>query len=267
LSTQLPSRVQAFPISYFTTLQQKYENVKLIHVLRHAEGYHNVNREYHDMKHLDASLTPTGREQCRTLAFTSQDGMLSSNSIDLLVTSTLTRCIQTALLCFPSIGPVIAQESIRETVNYACDRRRPTSVLREEFPTVDWSDVIDEEDAIWNAYEERLGSDWKSHRESGELYRIADRGRHFLAWLSQRSEKNVVVCSHSAFLRCFFNWGQIGGVPFLKTQFLDDREESLRKIDIPLLTYCGDQEFEMHMRSDYKNCELRSFVLVFDSIM
>jgi broad specificity phosphatase PhoE len=258
------SRVRAFPISELVTLQEKYEHVKLIHVLRHAEGYHNVNREYHDIKHLDACLTPKGREQCQMLGLNSQDKLTPTDSVDLMVTSTLTRCIQTALLCFPTVSHVVAQDCIRETVNYFCDSRRPTSILQQEFPAIDFSEVLDEADVIWNTYEQRLGSHWKSHRESGELYRVAERGRFFLFWLSQRLEKNVIICSHSAFLRCFFNWGQIGGVPMKKAQFLDDRDESLRETEFPLFTYCADKEFEKYMRSDYKNCELRSFVLVFD---
>ena len=36
-------------------------------------------------------------------------------------------------------------------------------------------------------------------------YHVAERGREFLQWLSTRDEKTIVVVTHSAFLRHFFN--------------------------------------------------------------
>jgi broad specificity phosphatase PhoE len=82
------------------------------------------------MQHFDAALTPYGIEQCEALALKSS--LLSK--VDLLVTSPLTRCIQTASIGFPTQQqagvPFIALESVRETVNFSCDRRC-VLVLRE----------------------------------------------------------------------------------------------------------------------------------------
>ena len=102
----------------------------------------------------------------------------------------------------------------------------------------------------------------------------------------------VIICTHSAFLRCILNWSQEGGVPKLMPQVLDTRsdEEKSRCPNMrPLFEYCyypkkkatkktegeaadhdsSDEsqkekhvEFETIMRSDYDNCELRSFCLV-----
>lgn len=72
---------------------------------------------------LDAVLTPFGLEQCGALAKLTA-GLAG---VELLVTSPLRRCVQTALHGFqPHIDrgvPLIALESVRETVNFTCDRR------------------------------------------------------------------------------------------------------------------------------------------------
>ena len=113
-------------------------NVKVLHLIRHAEGHHNVNQEYRDIRNMDASLTPKGIEQCRQLSQRIQQAAASAASCplsdlagntDLIVTSPLTRCIQTTLMALDSVihtrrPPIVAHESIRETVNYNCDRRR-----------------------------------------------------------------------------------------------------------------------------------------------
>jgi broad specificity phosphatase PhoE len=260
VSMTIKTSAYIYPLSQLTALRPKHKTVKTVHFIRHAEGYHNVNNQYRDIINLDARLTPKGVAQCEAFA---SERALPPHSVDLIVTSSMTRCIQTALLCFPDRNaPVLAHESIRETVNYACDRRRPLSQIRQEFPSVDFSNVEHEDDAIWNEYMARVGHNWDAHRESAELYRVADRGRTFLAWLSQRSEANIVVCTHSAFLRCILSWGHEGGVQSIMDQTLDDRQAP--GPDVPVLGYCGDNNFERQMRADYDNCEMRSFAIVFD---
>jgi broad specificity phosphatase PhoE len=241
-----------------------YGTIKKFHILRHAEGTHNVNKEYKDLKNLDARLTELGQDQCRQLAqcLSTQEFV---SRIDLVVTSPLTRCLQTALFSFPMLSthiPFLAHESIRETVNYACDRRRTIRELQAEFPNrIDFSLCPEDKDAIWEAYDQRLGTDHTKHRESAELHVVADRARDFFQWVSSRSEQEIVVCTHSAFLRAFLNWGQEGGVPQQMEQCLDERE---LKVELPVVQYGGgNAEWEAFMRSDYENCELRSCIVAF----
>lgn len=265
--------INAYPLSQLPDLEKKYTNLKILHVVRHAEGTHNVGKQYRDERFLDARLTSKGSKQCQALSLecsrAEKGSLLDVRNCKLVITSTMTRCIQTALQSFPQLEKdpsikFIAQESIRETVNYVCDRRRQTSTIKEEFPRIDFSQVISEDDSLWNAYLDRLGPppSWDSHRESAELWKVADRGREFLKWLKEQPEKEAIVCTHSAFLRCILGWGQDGGVESLMTQSLDERSNPQE--DVPLLHYCGDIAFEEYMRADYKNCEMRSFVLVFD---
>mmetsp|Transcript_23369 Transcript_23369/g.32742 ORF Transcript_23369/g.32742 Transcript_23369/m.32742 type:complete len:382 (+) Transcript_23369:296-1441(+) len=270
-----------YPASSLDQLRKgNKHDVRLVHFIRHAEGYHNVNKEYRDIRNLDARLTPKGEKQCAYQA-SSVASMMSSCQPDLLVTSTLTRCIQTALLSFPHLIdnhnssnnnnnhnqemiPFLAHEDIRETVNYACDRRRQITEIATEFPMVDFSAIPHEHDEIWSSYEERLGPSHNTARESVELHKVADRGRSFFQWIQSRKEQEIVICTHSAFMRCIFGWGQSnGGVLNAMDQVLDMRDKEM-EFDVPVFRYCGDDEtFETHMRQDYDNCEMRSCVIAF----
>lgn len=252
------------------------KTIKIVHFIRHAEGTHNVEKKYNSLSNLDARLTKLGEKQCENLAEELQESSKSMlENVDLVVTSPLTRCVQTALQCFPTLlssssektVPCVALECIRETVNYNCDRRRSTSELMKEFPNVNFDDLVNEEnDPIWKAYEERLmGTEhYNEHRESAEIYKVAERGRLFFSWLAKRNEKEIIVSTHSAFLRCILNWGLTGRVPLLPPQHLDQRSSEAQSIEVPILRFCGDAEFETKMRSNYDNCELRSFLLVID---
>lgn len=257
------------------------DHVKVLHIVRHAQGTHNVNKNYRDEINLDARLTELGRQQCEQLA-----QRVTDLPIDLIVTSPLTRCVQTALYSFPhavAMGkstsgnpiPFVAHESIRETVNFKCDQRRAISEIASEFgDAVDFSICDIDEDYIWNEYETRLGPNYDDHRESAELHVVAQRGRQFFQWLQGRPEQNVVVCTHSAFLRCLKSWGHPGGVPMQVPQRLTDAQqkhemEEWDKLHPPVLHYRrGDEKhdsFEQWMRSDYENAEMRSFVIAFPS--
>jgi broad specificity phosphatase PhoE len=264
--------IQVFPSQQFNDLQSRYgdENVKLIHMVRHAEGTHNVNKEYKDAINLDARLTTKGMEQCASLSKTQNQTVgKNGNKKIAVVTSSMARCIQTALYSFPDLAddpdiPFIAHEGFRETVNFNCDRRRSKNEISKDFPHLDFSLVREEEDPIWKSYRERVSDDWSAHMESGELFKVAERGWGGLRCVAQRPEPEIIICSHSAFLRCIFNIGQEGGIPQLPPQLLDGREN---KKDNRMFDYNTDCEkgFEDYMRRSYENCELRSFCLVFQS--
>jgi hypothetical protein len=117
-------------------------------------------------------------------------------------------------------------------VNYNCDRRRTISETDREFTgngrnIVDFSFIETDHDDLWATFQKRLGSAdaYTSHRESAKLYRVAERGLHFPHWLSQRPESIVILCSHAAFLRCIWNYGQNSGIPRPMPQVLDERLE------------------------------------------
>ena len=233
----------------------------------------------------DARLTPFGEQQCEALSLSLRhDGRVAGAT--LVVTSPLTRCVQTALLCFEGRvaddARFVAHESVRETLNFACDARRGSDALTREFASrgVDFSLVVDPEDAIdrasaspyardplWRKYEAVVGDarEWDDHRESCDLVSVADRARAFFAWLETRDEREVAVSSHSAFMRCLFSWGHAGGVRAAPEQTLWRVGGAADEGDAgtPVVTYGNDAAFEARMREDWDNCELRSFLVCY----
>jgi len=248
--------------------RNNYRHIKHMHFIRHAQGTHNVHQEYRKMEHLDARLTEKGKEQCRALAATIEAERPYLFDAELIVTSPLTRCIQTTLLSLDPILqknrhlPVLANEWVRETVNYNCDRRRTITEIASEHPRVNFEHVEHDHDPIWEAYEQRLGGEYPAHRESAELHRVADRGRRFFAWLAQREERHVVVCSHAAYLRCLWNFGHAEQVPFQPPQDLDDRLHACRKNNVPVVHYM-DSDHAEQLQQTFDNCELRSMIVAF----
>lgn len=274
-STITPTTFQVYPASHFAQLQDTHKKakVKLIHVVRHAEGTHNVEGNYKDMIHLDARLTGKGMDQCHGLSKKISDNtILSPTSKITVVTSPLTRCVQTALHSFPQLVSTdakrhvefLAHEGIRETVNFACDRRRTIQEISKEFPRVKFlkQHCPQDGDKIWTDYDARLGQDWDNCRESAELFVVVERARACFQFILDDLDHTpqVVVCTHSAVLRCILNWGQSGGLPMMPPQSLDLEFDP--STQTKLFEFCGDDEFQEHMKSDYSNCELRSFCLV-----
>ena len=81
-------------------------------------------------------------------------------------------------------------EQVREvTGEHPCDKRRPMREVRQDFPNVDFSSVSSEEDDMY----------LEDRRETDEEASV--RCEAFLTWLGGREEVEVVVVTHSAFLR------------------------------------------------------------------
>lgn len=277
-------------------IKQQYSRLKEIHFVRHAQGTHNVNREYRDIKNMDARLTGFGKDQCEKLAMRMKNSPISepyqsiinASKVDgslLIVTSPMTRCIQTTFLAFAPIlesteccSKVIVHESVRETVNFSCDRRRSMVEIQndisDQFPNIvkhipiDYTNyTLSNTDRIWDNYVNRVGDEtvWEHHRESAEIHVVAERGRQFFhQFVYNRFENIIVVCSHAAFLRCVLNFGvDAQGIPYLPKQRLVQAPQVVE--NIPVVKYCGPdyESFSKQMRTDFDNCELRSMIVAF----
>ncbi|CAM9410424.1 unnamed protein product [Choristocarpus tenellus] len=152
--------------------------------------YFNKSQE-----HLDARLTDVGIEQCKALRETIHG---IREEAQLVVVSPLSRALQTALLTFDQVEgiPWIALECVRERAGgHFCDRRRVLSELKQEFPTITWDEIKEEEDTYWDGFGEGRETDETLKRRAYELFR----------WLKDRPETNIAVVTHSAFLSCMFN--------------------------------------------------------------
>jgi broad specificity phosphatase PhoE len=238
---------------------------KLLHLVRHAEGTHNLCEK--DSKrpiHLDAELTPKGVEQCLKLSSLTKD-----LNVEAVLVSPMTRCLQTATLSFPHVyGPIdnenksgvsekierynthtnvpfIAYEEWRETVNYLCDSRRPVTTLQMEYPHVNFQYITHNHDPIWMQYEQIYGSheDHDKRRESDDALGLYQRAHSAWKVLLNRPEKELALVGHSAFFMHMF------------TPLFEELEDVVRYEDEGVMELMGGERFY--------NCELRTVVVDF----
>jgi len=216
------------------------DNVKVIHFIRHGQGFHNLMADlaraegrdwvqYSKTKEnpyimpeiLDAPLTEKGRQQALILQPVIES---FSDQPELIVVSSQCRAIQTAVIAFEHLldksVPFIAHEDVRECTGvHTCDKRRPRSNQEKEFPMVDFSLLKSDDDGLF--LEER--------RETKK--EVGDRIYNFLEWMSERSETHVGVASHSGWLMTLFNgvvecneelkpWFQTGELRSIKLEFV-----------------------------------------------
>ncbi|XAR48471.1 hypothetical protein NMG60_11031297 [Bertholletia excelsa] len=229
---------------------------KTIHLVRHAQGIHNVEAEKDYNNYLlpelfDAHLTPLGWQQVDNLRKHVQASGISQK-IELVITSPLLRTMQTATGVFggedyvdgvdvppfmaantgnsgrPAVSslkcpPVVAIEDCREYLGvYPCDKRRSISEYKSLFPAIDFSLIESDDDIFWKP----------DIREKNE--EMAARGMKFLNWLLMRKEREIAVVTHSAFLTQTLS------------AFGNDCHQSIKS----------------EMCKPFNNCELRSLVLV-----
>ncbi|XP_061359358.1 phosphoglycerate mutase-like protein 1 isoform X2 [Gastrolobium bilobum] len=229
---------------------------KTVHLVRHAQGVHNVEGEknhdaYLSYDHFDAHLTPLGWKQVGNLQKHVKACELFSR-IELVIVSPLLRTMQTAVgvfggeaytdaidkppLMMENVGqsdhlavssvncpPFIAVELCREQMGvHPCDKRRTISEYRKMFPAIDFSLVESDDDILWSP-------DIREKKED-----VAARGLKLLEWLWTRKEKEIAVVTHSSFL---FN---------TLSAFGNDCHPNIKSA----------------IRTHFANCELRSVVLV-----
>ncbi|KAF9609679.1 hypothetical protein IFM89_017858 [Coptis chinensis] len=204
---------------------------KTLHLIRHAQGIHNVEAEKDFKAYLspalfDAHLTPLGWQQVDNLRKHVRACGLS-NRIDLVVTSPLLRTMQTAVGVFGGEGYEYGMDATPLMVANAgkSDRSAYSSLNSPPFVAVELcrEHLIESDEDTW----------WKADiREPNED--VADRGMKFLKWLWTRKEKEIAVVTHSGFL--FHTFKELG-----------NRYHPLMKEEI-----C----------KHFTNCELRSMVIV-----
>jgi hypothetical protein len=118
---------------------------KVVYGIRHAEGWHNIlfsvlkEKAYTDFQ--DSSLTVKGMHQARQADI--------PKGIEVVYVSPLVRTLQTAQLMFPNVQ-TIALECLKEypQEREQCNRRSSRSILKDIFPNVDFSNLL-QEDQPW----------------------------------------------------------------------------------------------------------------------
>lgn len=188
----------AHPLTSLATIQASGSPHKIVHLIRHAQGTHNLavlesggadgghgdkEEEYKNWKWHDARLTPLGEDQAKTLQDT-----LAGVHIDIVLVSCLSRAIQTGLIGIPAGPPFVAFELIRERIGtHPCDKRRSRDALTADFPSVDFGGLATAED-----------SEWTEEREPMEA--LVGRADAFLDAIAARPEASIAAVSHNDFL-------------------------------------------------------------------
>jgi broad specificity phosphatase PhoE len=166
---------------------------KTIHLIRHGESTFNAAfRETGvDPLHPDARLTAIGVSQV-TAAREAYAGLQP----ELVVTTPLTRAIETALGIFGGRGiPLIVEALHREKATDSCDVGRSPSLLAAEYPMLRFDHL---DDPWWHAAD-------PDHRgipvEPEDFFR--GRLERFRAWLKARPERVIAAVGHGTFFRNF----------------------------------------------------------------
>jgi len=190
---------------------------KVVHFIRHGHGFHNPPLF---CDHHDARLTAIGWKQ----AFQVRSHILQLKTpffVELVVTSPLSRCLETAAGIFghetadkdsellkrgrrvslegngPSHSnlyksknlPIVAQELCRECLlGNKCDKRRSRHELEDEFPGVDFSKVDYDQDLLGETVTQEWGD------------KARKRAQSFVKWLMNRNQSHIAVISHCSFL-------------------------------------------------------------------
>ncbi|KAK3295141.1 histidine phosphatase superfamily [Chaetomium fimeti] len=190
-----------------------------IHLVRHAQGFHNLCVANHQLP--DPDLTPLGKEQCATLAKT----FPFQSQLTHLVASPLRRTIYTCLLSFepalqhlqqqqsqqqqttppnPPAAVVVALPELQEVSRFPCDTGSSPAALDAEFGpagTVDLSLV-------------RAVPDWNVKTGASPfapvMARLEARARAARVWLRELGRRfeevnpgvdaHVAVVTHGGFL-------------------------------------------------------------------
>ena len=146
-------------------------------------GSGSAEEEYKNWKWHDARLTPAGEAQARALR-----PKFADVPIDVVLTSPLSRTVQTALLAVPPGPPLVCEDGCRErNGQHPCDKRRPKAELAADFPSLSLDHLQSEEDDKWTVAREPMEA-------------LVARASQFLHTLRARPETNIAVVTHNDFL-------------------------------------------------------------------
>ncbi|KAK4160054.1 histidine phosphatase superfamily [Cladorrhinum sp. PSN259] len=171
-----------------------------VHLVRHAQGFHNLCVENHQLR--DPDLTPLGQEQCAAL----QKDFAHHGKVTHLVASPLRRTIYTCLLSFEPVVErgvkVVALPDIQEVSPFPCDTGSEPEDLQKEFGA-DGKVVLDLVKEGWN--DKGIGSEY-----APEMRKLEIRARRAREWFrdlgkkgaaeAENEEVNIVAVTHGGFL-------------------------------------------------------------------
>jgi len=185
---------------------------KTLYCIRHGKALHNElykihgSSTFYDGDYRDTVLTPEGEKQSLDLG----NNWIDKKNIELVIVSPLKRTLQTAYNIFKNTGiSIIALDFTMEFPLglHTCNKRSNLEELKILYPTIDFSNIIENKDVLWKSdREETIG---ELNLRIGELY----------YYIYTRPEKKIAFVNHSSF---------IGQMKDNHIKYLDNGEEELK---------------------------------------
>ncbi|OAA70605.1 candidapepsin-4 precursor [Cordyceps fumosorosea ARSEF 2679] len=174
-----------------------------IHLVRHAQGYHNLSKE-NELLH-DPDLTPLGERQCDEL----RASFPHHTEITAIVSSPMRRALSTSILAFgqDQLYPVVALEDLQEVSDLPSDTGSEVAALGAEF-----GHKVDLRHVSRDWTDKTMASSFQA--ELGKLEARARRARLWLRELARgQGDGHIVVVAHGDYMHFLTDEWQ--GVPEL----------------------------------------------------
>jgi broad specificity phosphatase PhoE len=167
--------------------------MKKVYCIRHGTALHNILYPHIGLqaftKYKDTPLVPKGVKESLELGKTWN----MIDSIDLVLTSPLTRTLETATNIFKDVSiNIIALDHLMEHPQSLeiCNQRAEKEELIKKFPKVNFQSISDDPLLFWT----------HDYNKLDELERLKKRIVDFKTILKTFDEKNIAIVSHSSFL-------------------------------------------------------------------
>lgn len=165
--------------------------MKNIVCIRHGKALHNVMFDTIGpeayVKYYDTPLVEEGIKQSNELRDTWGDKC----DADLIIVSPCKRTLDTAMNIFKNYsGTMVALDCVMEYPQgfENCNKRKTVEYLKKMYPKIKF-DYIKNNEPVWKEEYEFLSE-------------LKDRIQSFKDFVHTRKEKNIVLVSHSSFLKC-----------------------------------------------------------------
>lgn len=163
--------------------------MKSILLIRHGQSTFNAHYEKtgEDPGHFDARLTPLGQQQAEEAG-----RLLADEPVDLVITSPLTRAIQTGQAIFAHRSlPFHITCRHRERLESSCDVGRAPHELKADFPHLDFDHLA----PVWWHHVPDATGPFSTEPVDGFETRV----KAFREWLHDHEIQRIAVIGHGTF--------------------------------------------------------------------